>query len=444
MKKYNIVIVGGGSTFTPGFLKSFCRMKEEFPINKLVLFDINAERQKTIGEFGKILFEELYPEADFTYTTDIEKTYTESDFVFMQMRVGGYKMRESDEKTPLSMGMIGQETVGAGGMAYGLRSTKEMIKAVYDIRRYAPDAWILNYSNPAAIVAEALRREFPNDKKILNICDQPENVVRSCSRLLSCDYKNLDPVYFGLNHYGWFTHIYDKTNGDDLLSEIKELIKEKGFLPQDAEQRDPSWLDTYGMVQPMMEDFPDYLPNTYNQYYLYPEYKVEHLNPNYTRANEVIDGREKRVFEECKTVIKAGTIKGYVNIHEDAHAEFMIEVAMSIAYNENNRYIVIVENNGAINNLPDDAMVEVAAVLGSNGPRPMRVGNIPLFQKGLLENQLACEKLLIDAYFEESYEKALQAFTLNRLINDAKKARKILDALIEENKGYWPEFKKAE
>lgn len=441
MKKYNLVIVGGGSTFTPGFLKSFCRMKEQFPLGKLVLFDIDTERQSVIGEFGKILFKELYPEAIFHYTTDIAEAYQDMDFVFMQMRVGGYKMRELDEKIPLQHGIIGQETCGPGGFAYGLRSTKEMIKAIYDIRQYSPNAWILNYSNPAAIVAEALRREFPNDKKILNICDQPENVVRSCSRLLGCHFKELDPVYFGLNHYGWFTHIYNKKTGEDLLPKLRALIAERGFLPQDAEQRDKSWLETYGMVKQLMEDFPDYLPNTYNQYYLYPDYKAKHLDPNFTRANEVMASREKRVFEECKVIINAGTTKGYINIHEDAHAEFMIEVAMSIAYNKNDRFIIIVENYGAINNLPDDGMVEVVAELGSNGPKPMRVGNIPTFYKGLLENQLASEKLAIDAYYEGSYQKALESLTINRTVNDAKKARIILDALIEANKDYWPELK---
>ena len=441
MKRYNVVIVGGGSTFTPGFLKSFCRLKDEFPLNKLVLFDIDAQRQEPVGEFGKILMKERYPEVEFSYTTEVEEAYTDMDFVFMQMRVGGLQMRAKDEHIPLSMGLIGQETCGAGGMAYGLRSTREMIKAIYDIRKYAPDAWVLNYSNPAAIVAEALRREFPNDKKILNICDQPENVVRSCSRLLGCDWKDLDPVYFGLNHYGWFTHIYDKNTGEDLLPKLKELIKERGFLPQDAEQRDKTWLDTYGMDQTIMEDFPDNLPNTYDQYYLYPDYKASHLDPNFTRADEVMANRESRVFNECKEVVAAGTTEGRVNIESDAHAEMMIEVAQSIAYNQNRRYIIITENNGAINNMQDDAMVEVVAELGINGPRPMGVGNIPQFYLGLLVNQVSCEKLLIDAYYEESYSKALQAFTLNRLINDGKKARKVLDALIEANKEYWPELK---
>ncbi len=440
MKSFNVCIVGGGSTYTLGFLKSFVRLREEFPLKKLVLFDIDEKRQDPIGKYGEILFKERFPELDFSYTTDIKEAYEGMDFVFMQMRAGGLAMRRQDEHIPLGMGIIGQETCGAGGMAYGLRSCVDMIKAVHDIRNYAPDAWILNYSNPAAIVAEALRREFPNDKRLLNICDQPENVVRSCSRLLQCDWEDLDPVYFGLNHFGWFTHMYNNKTGEDLLPKLRSMIAEKGFLPQDAEQRDQSWLDTYGMVKTIMADFPDYLPNTYDQYYLYPEYKASHLDPNFTRADEVMAGREKRVFTECEEVIKAGKLGDRFDAISDAHAEMMIKVAEAIAYNKNDRHILIVENNGIISNMQDDAMVEVVCELGINGPRPMSVGKIPQFYLGLLVNQVSCEKLIVDAFFEHSYNKALQAFTLSRLVNDGKKARKVLDALIVENKGMWPEL----
>ena len=184
------------------------------------------------------------------------------------------------------------------------------------------------------------------------------------------------------------------------------------------------------MVETLMNDFPDFLPNTYDQYYLYPDYKAAHLDPNFTRADEVMAGREKRVFDECREVIAAGVLGDKFDDISDAHAEMMINVAEAIAYNKNTRHILIVENNGAIANMQDDAMVEVVCELGINGPRPMRVGNIPQFYLGLLVNQVSCEKLIVDAYFENSYQKALMAFTLNRLINDGKKARKVLDALL--------------
>lgn len=440
MKKYNVVIVGGGSTWTPGLLSSLSKKKDEFPLNKLTLFDVNEERQSVIGEFAKIFFKENYPELKFEYTTDKEVAYKDVDFVFCQMRTGGYKMRELDEKVPLQFGAIGQETCGAGGFAYGMRSIRDMIQMVNDVRERSEKAWIINYTNPAAIVAEALNREFPNDKRILNICDQPVNLLRSYGRLLNMNPYEFEPVYFGLNHFGWFTHLYDK-DGNDLVPVIKDIVKKNGFIPVDAEQRDQSWLDTYAMVEQMLNDYPEYLPNTYLQYYYYPEYKASKLDPNFTRANEVMNGREKRVFSECRRVAEEGTAANSLVVHNDAHGDMIVEVAESIAHNRNRQYIVIVPNNGLVANIQDDAMVEVAAILGANGPRPMGVGNIDTFYKGMMEQQLAYEKLTVDAYFEESYNKALKALTLNRTIVDGKKARKILDALIEANKGYWPELK---
>ncbi|RYG71276.1 6-phospho-alpha-glucosidase [Lentibacillus lipolyticus] len=440
MKKFNVLVVGGGSTWTPGLLKGMCSRKDSFPINRLVMYDIDEGRQQTIGEFARVLFHEDYPEMDFRYTTNKEEAFTEDiDFVFVQMRTGGFAMREQDEKIPLNMGVIGQETCGPGGFAYGMRSIRDMVELVKDVREKTQNAWILNYTNPAAIVAVALQQIFPEDNRILNICDQPENLLRSYGRLLNRNEREFDPVYFGLNHFGWFTHLYDQ-EGNDLLPELREMILAGGFRPADYEQRDQSWLDTYAMVEQMVRDFPDYLPNTYLQYYLYPDKVLNKLDPDYTRTNEVQSGREKRVFEDCARVAEAGTTEGSNVVANDAHGEFILIVAESIAHNKGNNFVVIVRNDGIISNLPDDAMVEVAASLTANGPRPYAVGDIPTFYKGLIEGQYAYEKLTAEAFMEGSYHKALQALTLNRTIVSATKAREVLDALIETNKDYWPEL----
>lgn len=440
MKQYSVLIVGGGSTWTPGLLKSICVRQKTFPIKRLVMLDVNAERQQVIGDFANILFREEFPELEFHYTTNKEEAITEDlDFVFVQMRTGGYAMREKDEKIPLSLGVIGQETCGPGGFAYGMRSIRDMTELVNDVRSKTKDAWILNYTNPAAIVADALQRIFPEDKRILNICDQPENLLRSYGRLLNRNPRDFDPVYFGLNHFGWFTKLYDQ-EGNDLLPELREVILEGGFRPVDYEQRDKSWLETYAMVEQMVRDFPDYLPNTYLQYYLYPDKVLNKLNPEFTRANEVMNGREKRVFEECQRIIAADTAKDSHVVHNDAHGEFILIVAESIAFNKGDNFVVILKNDGIIDNLPEDAMVEVAASLTANGPRPYAVGEIPTFYKGLIEGQFAYEKLTVEAYLEGSYQKALQALTLNRTVVSAGKAREVLDALIEQNKEYWPEL----
>ena len=208
-KQSSICIAGGGSTFTPGIVLMLMENQERFPIRQIKLYDNNAERQNKLAEALGILMKERYPEVAFSWTTDPETAFTDIDFCMAHIRVGLYAMRELDEKIPLKHGVVGQETCGPGGLAYGMRSIGGVLEILDYMEKYSPNAWMLNYSNPAAIVAEALRREFPDDKKILNICDQPENVVRSCSRLLGCDWENLDPVYFGLNHYGWFTNIYE-------------------------------------------------------------------------------------------------------------------------------------------------------------------------------------------------------------------------------------------
>ncbi len=440
MKKYKVVIVGGGSTWTPGLLKSLCEKKNEFPMEELRMYDINAERQAVIGEFAKILFAEEYPDLKFLYTTDKAQAYKDVDFVFCQIRSGGFDMRMLDEQIPLAHGVVGQETCGAGGFAYGLRSIPDMIQIVRDARTYANDPWILNYTNPAAIVAVALERVFPGDKKIVNMCDQPVNLLQSFAKVLGIRRQDIIPEYVGLNHFGWFTKLTDR-NGNDLLAPLREKILSEGFLPADAAERDASWLHTYAMVQTIMRDFPDYVPNTYLQYYLYPEQVVAQLDPDHTRTEEVRNGREKRVFTQCRQAAQQGSTKGLTIAKSEVHADMIVEVASSIAFDKGELFIMITRNNGTVSNFHEDAMVETAAHVGANGVTAVPFGKIDVFMKGLMEGQYAYEHLTVDSYFEGSYKKALQALTLNRTLVDAQKAKAVLDDLIDANQDYWPELK---
>lgn len=440
MKKYKVVIVGGGSTWTPGLLKSLCEKKNEFPMEELRMYDINAERQSVIGEFAKILFAEEYPDLKFLYTTDKAQAYKDVDFVFCQIRSGGFDMRMLDEQIPLAHGVVGQETCGAGGFAYGLRSIPDMIQIVRDARTYANDPWILNYTNPAAIVAVALERVFPGDKRIVNMCDQPVNLLQSFAKVLGIRRQDIIPEYVGLNHFGWFTKLTDR-NGNDLLAPLREKILGEGFLPADAAERDASWLHTYAMVQTIMRDFPDYVPNTYLQYYLYPEQVVAQLDPDHTRTEEVRNGREKRVFTQCRQAARQGSTKGLTIAKSEVHADMIVEVASSIAFDKGELFIMITRNNGTVSNFHEDAMVETAAHVGANGVTAVPFGKIDVFMKGLMEGQYAYEHLTVDSYFEGSYKKALQALTLNRTLVDAQKAKAVLDDLIDANQGYWPELK---
>lgn len=449
-KQFKVVIVGGGSRYTPGILKMIVAQKDRFPMSKVVLYDNEAERQEKVAAYGRILMSEYYPECEIVNTTDPETAFTDIDFAFMQIRAGRLKMRASDEHIALAHGCIGQETCGAGGFAYGMRSIPAVCDIIRDIRTYSPEAWILNYSNPAAIVAEATKRVFPGDFRIINICDMPVGIMSMYAQALGVPANQLEARYFGLNHFGWFTAVLDKETGEDYLPRLKKLFgsnSEDSTLEHTGHEVDKSWAETFHFMRKMVDECgEEFMPNTYLQYYLYPQHILAGENPEYTRADEVMDGHEKRTFQMIDKVMAAGKLKGTEYEMKprdflDGHATYIIDLAYAISHNTHDMFLCMTENTGIISNMTEGAMVEVPCRVGAQGVEPLNVGEIPTFQKGLLENQFAYEKLTVDANLEGSYEKAWQALTLNRCVNDTDKAKELLDAYIEANKDYWPELK---
>ena len=440
MKKFSIVVAGGGSTFTPGIVLMLLDNLDKFPIRQIKFYDNDAERQEIIAKACDIIIKEKAPDINFVYTTDPETAFTDVDFVMAHIRVGKYAMREKDEKIPLKHGVLGQETCGPGGIAYGMRSIGGVIELVDYMEKYSPNAWMLNYSNPAAIVAEATRRLRPNSK-ILNICDMPIGIELRMAEMLGLkSRKDMVIRYFGLNHFGWWTDIRDK-EGNDLMPALKEKVAKVGYnIPIEGENTEASWNDTFTKAKDVFAVDPTTLPNTYLKYYLFPDYVVEHSNPNHTRANEVMEGREKFVFGECKAIAEKGTAKDS-KLHVDDHASYIVDLARAIAYNTKERMLLIVENDGALSNFDPTAMVEVPCLVGSNGPEKIVQGKIPQFQKGLMEQQVSVEKLTVEAWIEGSYQKLWQAITLSRTVPSASVAKAILDDLIEANKDFWPVLK---
>ena len=227
-KKYSITVAGGGSTFTPGIVLMLLDHMDRFPIRSIKFYDNDAERQETVAKACEIYLKENAPEVAFDYTTDPETAFTDIDFVLAHIRVGKYAMREKDEKIPLKYGVLGQETCGPGGIAYGMRSIGGVIEILDYMEKYSPNAWMLNYSNPAAIVAEATRRLRP-DSKILNICDMPIDLMEKMANMVGLkSRKEMQYGYYGLNHFGWWNKIYD-SEGNDLMPQIKEHMAANGY-----------------------------------------------------------------------------------------------------------------------------------------------------------------------------------------------------------------------
>lgn len=440
-RKFSVLIAGGGSTYTPGIVLTLLDGLDKFPLRKLKFYDNDAERQKKIADATAILVKERAPEIEFEATTNPAEAFTDVDFVMAQIRVGKYAMRSQDEKIPLKHGVVGQETTGPGGIAYGLRSIPGVIELVDYMEKYSPNAWMLNYSNPAAIVAEATRRLRPNSK-IINICDMPIGIMDRMAEIVGLKDRNeLVFRYYGLNHFGWWTDVRDK-QGNDLMPQLKKYVAKNGYWigGKYDEGTEESWEQTFKKAADVYALDPTTLPNTYLKYYMYPSWVVKHSDPNWTRTDEVEAHRQKLVFGECARIVKNGTAKD-TGFKPDDHSTYIVDLCTAIAYDTKQRMLAIIPNEGAISNIAPTAMVEVPVLFGANGPERLAMGKAATYQTGMITEQNSVEKLAVDALLEKSYTKLWQAFSLCKIVPDAGIAKDILDDMIVANKDYWPELK---
>ncbi|WP_455387271.1 6-phospho-alpha-glucosidase [Lactiplantibacillus pentosus] len=440
-RKFSVLIAGGGSTYTPGIVLTLLDGLDKFPLRKLKFYDNDAERQKKIADATAILVKERAPEIEFEATTNPAEAFTDVDFVMAQIRVGKYAMRSQDEKIPLKHGVVGQETTGPGGIAYGLRSIPGVIELVDYMEKYSPNAWMLNYSNPAAIVAEATRRLRPNSR-IINICDMPIGIMDRMAEIVGLKDRNeLVFRYYGLNHFGWWTDVRDK-QGNDLMPQLKKYVAKNGYWigGKYDEGTEKSWEQTFKKAADVYALDPTTLPNTYLKYYMYPSWVVKHSDPNWTRTDEVEAYRQKLVFGECARIVKSGTAKD-TGFKPDDHSTYIVDLCTAIAYDTKQRMLAIIPNEGAISNIDPTAMVEVPVLFGANGPERLAMGKAATYQTGMITEQNSVEKLAVDALLEKSYTKLWQAFSLCKIVPDAGIAKDILDDMIVANKDYWPELK---
>ncbi|ADZ41563.1 TPA: 6-phospho-alpha-glucosidase [Yersinia enterocolitica] len=437
MKKSSILIAGGGSTYTHGIILMLLDNLHRFPISEIKLYDNDGPRQEIVAKACEIILREQSSGIKFSYTTDPKAAFSGVDFVMAHIRQGKLPMREKDEKIPMKYGCVGQETCGAGGIAYGMRSISGVLEILDYMTEYSPNAWMLNYSNPAAIVAEATRRLRPT-ARIYHICDMPISIEEAMAKILHYpSAADLETRYYGLNHFGWWSSVRDKITGEDLMPKLAEHVRQYGYADEQGEGKEEiSWNETFAKARDSFALDPCSFPNTYLQYYLYGDDMVAHTSPDHSRANEVMEGREKFVFDECRKIIAEGSAAN-TQLKIDEHASYIVDLAQAIAFNTKRRMLLIVPNKGAISNFDNDAMVEVPCLVGAEGVEPLAIGDIPTFQRGLLYQQHAVEKLVVDAWIAKSYQKLWQALTLSKTIPSAKVAKLILDDLIEANKPYW-------
>lgn len=436
------VMVGGGSTQSPGILEVLRQRADELKMTDLVLYDNDPVRVDLLGKYTEMYYKETGSKVNVSYTTDMDEAFTGADFLFMQIRPGLNKQRSIDERICIENGVIGQETCGMGGFSFAMRVIPAVIEIIKKVKEVCPDAWVLNYTNPEAILSEAIYKEFP-DAKVLCICDMPISVEGAIAKYFGKEHRELTFKYFGLNHFGWWTNVIDE-NGVDLLPQLREDVLsgkiDTLLMSNEDTVGDDYWTESYKQMVSLFKRFPDYFPNPYLQYYLTPDEAYAHLDAGFTRGDYVMQGREKRIYEECERVIANGTAKDS-SLHAGVHGNYIVDIAHAIIHNTRERFVVNMKNNGAISNFDPEAVVEVPAYVGSSGAETINVGEIPTLQKGLMEMQKAYEQKTVEAALTNSYQSAIEAATLNKTIPDYKTGKKVLDDLYEANKEYWGEWK---
>ncbi|WP_099159438.1 6-phospho-beta-glucosidase [Virgibacillus ndiopensis] len=429
-----LVIVGGGSSYTPEIIEGIIRRHDSFPVTEIVLVDIEMGKKKLeiIGNLLLRMIEQANKSIKLTWTFDREKALENADFVSTQIRVGGLDARAKDERIPLSHGFIGQETNGAGGIFKAFRTIPVLMKLAEDVHRICPDAWIINFTNPAGIVTEALLKHSAH-KKVIGVCNIPYNMRHSTAEMLDASPEDVKIEFVGMNHFVFGKKVYVK--GMDRTSEVLRILV-------DGLDYSPANIVNLGWSKEFIDSI-QLLPNPYHQYYFQTKDVLEKDLKAYEEHGiraEVVQQLEESLFD----IYKNPELREKPKELEKRGGAFYSEVACSlmdsIYNNKEDIQTVNTLNNGAISDLPDDCVIEVNCVITKHGPKPLTVGPLPHTVKGIIYQMKAFEELVIRASITGNYNDAYTALVMNPLITDEKRSKVMLDELLEAHKTYLPQF----
>lgn len=430
-----LAIIGGGSSYTPEIIEGIIDRHDKFPVSEIVLVDIEDGKAKLeiIGHLSKRMIEEAKKPIDIWWTLDRKEALKDADFVSTQIRVGGLEAREKDERIPLSHGYIGQETNGAGGIMKAFRTIPVLMEIAEEMSQLCPDAWMINFTNPAGIVTEALLK-YSKHQKVVGVCNIPYNMRHSSAEILNADPDDVIIDFVGLNHFVFGRHVY--VDGKDRTEEVLANLASSEL------DYSPANIISLGWSKQFIESTM-LLPNPYHEYYFKTKEVLEKdiaaFKENGTRAEQVRE-IEKALFD----IYNQPELREKPKELEERGGAFYSNVACSlmdsIYNNRGDIQTVNTFNKGALPSLPYDAVIEVNCVITKNGPEPIASGDIPKQVKGSILQLKAFEELVIDAAMSGNYEEAYLSFVMNPLIANEQDAKVLLDELLEAHQAHLPQF----
>ncbi len=431
-----IAVLGGGGFRVPMVFGALLARADRLGIEEVVLHDLDERRLAQIAPVLVGLEEEREAHLPFRSTTSLDEALDGADFVFCAIRVGKLEGRVVDERVPLDEGVVGQETVGPGGLCFALRTVPVMVEIAERVAELAPRAWFVNFTNPAGLVTEAIRSVLGD--RVIGICDSPKGLCRRVAAALGRRPDELWFDYFGLNHLGWLRSVHDGERDllPDLLADDERLASfEEGRL------FGAEWLRTLGMI-----------PNEYLFFYYFASDTVGALRSGLESRAEFLvrqqaafygeNGRAPEAALEAWRATRREREETYfAEVHAAAgvaaHEEWedmggyegeALAVVEAIALGGDRVQILNTANRSSLPFLDAEAVVEVPCVVGPTGARPLAVGDVPGHARALIESIKAVERLTIDAALTHSRELAVEALALHPLVPSVTVARRILDA----------------
>ncbi|KQL52470.1 diacetylchitobiose-6-phosphate hydrolase [Heyndrickxia shackletonii] len=434
-KGIKIATIGGGSSYTPELVEGFIKRYDELPISELWLVDIEAGREKLeiVGDLAKRMIKKAGLPINVHLTLDRRAALKDADFVTTQFRVGLLDARAKDERIPLKYGVLGQETNGPGGLFKGLRTIPVILDICREMEELCPDAWLINFTNPAGMVTEAVLR-YSNIKKVVGLCNVPIGMEMGVARLLDVDHSRVRITFAGLNHMVYGLDIF--LDGVSVKDKVIDLIT------------NPDNAITVENV-PALEWEPEFLkalnalPCSYHHYYYKRSDMVEKELKNAkelgTRA-EVVKKLEAELFELYKDPnldVKPPQLEKRGGAY---YSDAAVRLIHSIYTDKKDIQPVNTINNGAIAGIPADSAVEVSCIITKDGPKPIAIGELPVAVQGLVGQIKSFERVAAEAAVTGDYNTALLAMTINPLVANDRVGKLILDEMLEAHKEHLPQF----
>ncbi|MFJ2609088.1 6-phospho-beta-glucosidase [Streptomyces sp. NPDC087425] len=430
-----LTILGGGGFRVPLVYGALLGDRGEGRVTHVVLHDLDAGRLSAVT---RVLAEQAagLPDApEVSATTDLDEALRGADFVFSAIRVGGLEGRANDERVALAEGVLGQETVGAGGIAYGLRTVPVAVDIARRVAKVAPDAWVINFTNPAGLVTEAMSRHLGD--RVIGICDSPVGLGRRIARVLGGNPNEAWIDYVGLNHLGWVRGL--KIAGRD---ELPRLLADPELLGSFEEGKlfGVDWLQSLGAI-----------PNEYLHYYYFNRETVRAYQQADKTRGAFLRDQQAHFYQEMRDP-SAAALAAWDRTRAEREATYMAEnresagagerdaddlsggyekVALAlmraIARDERTTLILNVRNQGTLAALDQDAVIEVPCLVDANGAHPVTVAPLPDHATGLVCAVKGVEREVLAAAESSSRTSAVKAFALHPLVDSVTVARRLVD-----------------